>query len=119
MPALNFFRRFAGAVERREKRQTIRRSLARPIREGDELALYTGQRTRWCRLLGRATCIRVVDVELYEGGPIVGGVHVEPDTFARSDGFRDYREMVQWFKNTYGLPNGCGGAFRGVLIQWA
>jgi len=51
MPALNFQKQFAAAVESGEKRQTIRALRKNPIKAGDWLYLYTGQRTKWCRPL--------------------------------------------------------------------
>jgi hypothetical protein len=34
------------------------------------------------------------------------------DKIAVADGFKDWREMVQWFSKTHGLP------FEGELITW-
>ena len=59
MPALNFQKQFAAAVESGEKRQTIRKQRKHPIKLGDKLYLFTGQRTKWCR---RVVVRRAVEV---------------------------------------------------------
>jgi hypothetical protein len=60
MTALNFKAQFAPLVESGQKRQTIRRAgRSKPPTVGEELQLYTGQRTKQCRLLGTGICIHV------------------------------------------------------------
>jgi hypothetical protein len=49
MPAYNFQKQFAPAVERGEKLCTIRRKAPKV---GDKAYLYTGMRTKACRPLG-------------------------------------------------------------------
>ena len=61
MPALNFTV-FMDKVESKEKRQTIRKRRKRPWKVGDILALYTGQRTKNCRLLMWALCTETFTV---------------------------------------------------------
>lgn len=124
---LNFQAQFADLVASGEKRQTIRAPRKRPISVGDELRLYTGMRTKACRLLGVVTCEKVTPVRIERLGsgasPIltIDGVcvaiaHNCPwDTerrFARADGFKNWREMCEWFDRTHGLP------FEGVVIRW-
>lgn len=113
MPALNFQKQFAGAVERGEKRQTIRapRKDGRDPKPGDTLYLYTGMRTKACRKLGEVVCSGVLRVRIGLGGP-EGSSMDEAITFAQADGFRDWLAMRQWFERTHGLP------FEGFLIQW-
>jgi hypothetical protein len=48
MVAFNFATEFAGPVERREKKQTIRQT--RRAKPGDAIQLYTGQRTLFVSL---------------------------------------------------------------------
>jgi len=123
MPAVNFAKQFAEPVENGTKRQTIRRRRKRPIRTGDRLALYTGMRTKNCRKLREAKCKHTFGVCIRDGGVDtfradgrwneawwIGSP--KADDFARKDGFRNARELVEWFRDRYGLP------FLGVVIEW-
>ena len=119
MPALNFQERFAGMVERGEKRQTIRRVRKYPIKKGDTLFLKVHQRTSHCRALRTEKCRHVWPIKLYEDGIIayssLGFIHGRGelcDEMAQDDGFRDWPAMRDWFRDRYGLP------FEGVLIEW-
>ena len=38
------------------------------------------------------------------------------DRFARADGFTDWPEMLDWFRNEHGLK--VGGHFDGIIIYW-
>ena len=120
MPALNFQERFAKAVSDEVKRQTIRRVWKRPIKPGDTLCLYTGMRTKNCDGIGQHVCkivksIRVGENSIYVMGNETLNVYIARswlDEFAEADGFRDWPEMHDWFRDRYGLP------FEGVLIEW-
>lgn len=127
MPALNFQPQFADAVEDREKCQTVRapRKDGRPhCKRGDTLKLYTGMRTKKCRLLRTATVTRVVPVrieatEMFLGGQRLPSIiyardQLEPtdNEFAEADGFPGFMAMSAWFEKTHGLP------FDGVVIYW-
>lgn len=117
MPALNF-NQFPDGVEAHRIRQSIRRIWKRPIKPGDTLYLYTGMRTKQCRLLNKARCGRVRTLKIDNNFiKIEGEVYCFAGTaaaheFAKADGFRDWFGMLDWFRNRYGLP------FEGVLIQW-
>lgn len=121
MPALNFQKRFADAVESGAKRQTIRapRRDGRPnATVGDRLYLYTGMRTKGCRKLGEAICTRrskfVISPErtmFIDGVRMKRGGQAEY-VFARADGFENALSMTAWFEQYYGLP------FEGSLIVW-
>ncbi len=114
MVAYNFKPRFADAVERGEKRQTIRREGKRVhAKPGDKVQLYTGMRTKNCRKLGEAVCTYSGYVGLRETGLTLGSLpHITADQFARLDGFAHFDDMLDWFRDTHGLP------FIGRLIQW-
>jgi len=71
MPALNFQARFADAVERGDKTQTIRAPRKRPFKVGDNLYLYTGMRTKWCRKLLDAVCIGVDPIRIERNNMVV------------------------------------------------
>lgn len=114
MPALNFKKQFADKVERGEKRQTIRKG--NRVKTGDKLFLYTGQRTKECRKLGEAVCKEVYDIvianedEIYFDDCILIGI--EKEQLAKDDGFDCTADMIDWFKDTHGLP------FVGQVIRW-
>lgn len=116
MVAFNFAAEFAGPVERREKRQTIRQT--RRAKVGDSIQLYTGQRTPECRKLTAddPVCTRVTYIAIRASGITLGNVEGLPrnrDEFARLDGFEDYAAMLAWFQQRYGA-----GEFVGYLHQW-
>ena len=54
MVAYNFQPEFVAPIQSGVKTQTIRRSAR--CKTGDELQLFTGQRTKACRQIGTATC---------------------------------------------------------------
>lgn len=122
MPALNYSERFAGPVDRGEKRQTIRARRKRPIKKGERLYHFTGMRTKACRRLRAGHedhCrdtrpitidmrVRVLTVTL-DGRKIE---HEEACRLARADGFPDLIEFVVWFRDHHGLP------FVGDVITW-
>ncbi|HUV08436.1 MAG TPA: ASCH domain-containing protein [Spirochaetia bacterium] len=120
MPALNYEERFAVPVETHKKRQTIRRERKRPIKRGDRLYHYTGQRTKDCRWLMTSVClatspivIRRDQIELKPKTETIKPWRLfELDWFARRDGFDSWDEMRDFFDKEYGLP------FEGVLILW-
>lgn len=112
--AINFSAKFAGPVERGEKRQTIRRG--KRCEAGAALQLYTGQRTKTCRKLRDAVCRDVTYVGLAAAGVTLGNRDRFPhdiDEFARLDGFADYAEMWQWFSERYKT-----NSFTGHVIRW-
>lgn len=127
MPALNFSARFADLVASGEKRQTIRapRSDGRPhASPGQIIKLYTGMRTKECRLLAlgvvesvERVVIHPAGIEYNPGTDRVRSMWEAPlsdllNCFARSDGFKDWAELRDWFAETHGLP------FTGTLIKW-
>jgi hypothetical protein len=114
MVAINFSSQFAEPVERREKRQTIRRT--KKCSPGDKLQLYTGQRTKQCRKIGEAVCRDVTYVGLTARGVTLGDKSRFPDDiddFARLDGFKNYADMWKWFSERYET-----NSFTGYVIRW-
>ena len=115
--------KFAGKVERRTKRQTVRPKRKREIKPGDFLShrkwLDKPYRSKQVVLV-EAFCISAEDIEL----EIVDGMYMikvgreylyenQGIEFARADGFTTITEMFNWFEVTHGLP------FRnGVVIKW-
>ncbi len=115
MPALNFSAQFADAVASGEKTQTIRKHRKVPIKAGDTLYLFTGQRTKRIQRLGTVVCRSVRNIAITETAIWVNGEYCsyeERHRFANLDGFTDEDDFRAWFRDHYGLP------FRGVLIVW-
>lgn len=119
MPALNFQKRFAAAVESGEKRQTIRaerKDGRMPAKPGDCLVLYTGMRSKNCRRLAKVRCtaVETIRINRKDGKPIVWVRYqsMDAEVQAQADGFGSAEAMADWFEETHGLP------FRGLLIRW-
>ena len=123
MVAINFQERFAADVEDGIKTQTIRKTAR--CKPGDALQLFTGQRTPACRKLREATCSRVRPITIshmgiwIDGKQLMAGWARRDDfedgdcDFAKADGFDDFQDMADWFRDKYGsLP------FDGFLIEW-
>lgn len=116
MSALGFKARFAGPVERREKRQSIRANAAR-FEVGRPIQLYTGMRTKACRKLvaDDPICLSIEPVVISERMVTVGGrrlVGGELRAFIVADGFDTYRDFLAFF-----LRPGTAEFF-GHLIKW-
>lgn len=107
---------FAGSVERGEKTSTIRADgKRRPPKPGDRLRLYTGMRTKKCRLLKEVICESCVSITIRDAFIAVGGRMIgdaEADTLARRDGFVNSQCLRDWFSVIHSLP------FQGWLITW-
>jgi len=126
MPALNFKAQFAEDVEYGHKRQTVRaiRKDGRPhCKVGDTLKLYTGMRTKECRLLATATVTLIATIRIDPTSMKLNGKHVlstlhsrdcdqTDNEFAQADGFDNFMDMADWFQQVHGLP------FEGVVIYW-
>lgn len=126
MPALNFEAQFAPAVERLEKRQTIRaRGKRKPPKVGDTLFLYTGMRTARCRKLGEAACLSCEAISISVKSRTVqiprevGGQHAwlslfdnQIEALSKADGFESADAFFAWFGKTH------GDTFSGYLIKW-
>ena len=113
MTAFNFKAQFAADVESGKKCQTIRKS--KRCKVGDEIQLYTGQRTKACRKLGDAVCTDVYEVHI-NGEAEKGYYRVERgyggEMFYELDGFPNVLKFCEFFKNQYGLP------FDGYVHKW-
>ena len=108
MPAYNFKAQFAEAVEAGRKRCTIRyRRSQTPTKAGDWLYLYTGIRTKGCRKLAEARCIRVTPITISANGIRLDGRRLTSEEeliMSQRDGFVSVREMIEFFDSLYGLP---------------
>ena len=128
MVMFSFKPQFVAAIQRGDKRQTIRAPRKRNARFGDQLQLYTGPRMA-PRLIGTANCIGAGPVRLdFENGgfeysleaePTEAAVHVagaapgQLENFARRDGFADWNHMRAWWLATYDVQH-----FDGWLTLW-
>lgn len=124
MVAYGFKIGFAQPIVIGRKRHTIRAPRKRHARPGEVLQLYTGMRTKQCRLIGRAICENVCPIRLtfarrpandmvdIEGiGVIVSGAL---DRFANSDGFDNWAALrVFWLRE-----HGADRSFDGLIIYW-
>lgn len=121
MVAYSFKAVFAPRILDGSKRQTVRADRRLDARPGEQLQLYTGMRTKHCKLIARTICVAVLPIVIdmsagrqpgimLDGRPIEIGL----DQFARLDGFEDWGDMATfWMDNHPGIER-----FEGVLIQW-
>jgi len=114
MRVILFKDRFAELVRTGEKRQTIREQAR--CKWGDKLSLrrWTGKPYRSKQeVLLETMCADVLDIIITETGIInhLGG-QADHEAIAKRDGFRDWAEMREWFRNVHGLP------FNGNVILW-
>lgn len=123
MVAYSFQKRFIEPIRAGTKRQTIRNERtghARHARPGEPVQLYFGLRTKHSRLIAAPLCEAVWPVRINLDGLVSandGWVRSgdDLDAFAVSDGFRDWADMVAfWRKHHPGVI-----VFSGVLIRWA
>lgn len=127
MPALSFQQRFVSRIESGEKTHTIRAKRARLWKVGDDLALFTGMRTKHCRRLFNAPCVMVegvlIDVGFYDPAQSYKKLHIciegvvlardETESFAKRDGFESRYEMWKFWLKNHGE-----GVFHGDIIHW-
>jgi hypothetical protein len=119
MKVFLFQNQFAAKVESGEKLQTVRARRKHPVKPGDWLSLrmWSGKPYRSRQMkLRLSVCSKVEEVAIDEYGllwlnafPCVDKV---ADAFARADGFDSYESMLEWFKQTHGLP------FVGQVTHW-
>ena len=122
MPALNFKAEFVPGILAmldpeyakrtgiKAKTTTIRATRKHPIRKGERLYLYTGQRTKRCRKLGEVVCAKVQNIIIVDTKE--SQIHLDGYVFekgennriAREDGFKNADEMISWFRKVHGLP---------------
>lgn len=121
MTAYNFRQCFIEPILDGRKRQTIRAPRKRHARPGEEIRLYTGMRTQYCKLIASVRCLDVKPIAiLFDADPrnehvLVPGVTWQTlDHFARQDGFAAWAEFKAFWAEHHPGTN----EFRGVLIRW-
>ena len=117
MGLYNFQKRFVSFIESGEKCQTIRSVRSRPDKPGNVLYLYTGLSRKGARLLMRAVCTSIEEIEFHPRSPFmrvaINGIELSKDeceALATCDGFQSFGDMAEFFRER--LP------FKGHLIRW-
>jgi hypothetical protein len=123
MPALNFIKAFAHKVEHGEKHCTIRkRGKKSPPKVGSQLKLYTGMRSKSCRLLCVVTVNSVLQIKII---PASFEVFIKDKeefklgadliwAMATDDGFKSISDFFKFFA----AQSDEHGVFEGYLISW-
>lgn len=126
MVAYSFRSRFVDPILSGRKQQTVRAiGKRRHAAAGDLLQLYTGMRTKACRLIGTAPCIEAVPITLRFrlGMPRVtlqrerGPVPLDAELFAQQDGFDDWLRLVAFWEVEHAAEF-LAGRFDGICIFW-
>lgn len=134
MVAYSFQRRFGspirlglvpGPAGKGAKRHTVRGDRRRHAREGEEIQLYHGMRTKDCELIGKARCTETQGITIHFRKRRSSdwlrcarfGKIDRPDgldRFARADGFTDWADLrAFWADQHPGVRD-----FAGVIIFW-
>lgn len=118
MPSFNFQQRFAELVVSGKKRQTIRalRKDRNPV-PGDIAHCFQGLRTSKTIKLGAWPITRSESIRIYlDTQQVILGCKVlnpfQLHQLACYDGFKDFDEMLSWFRGQYGCD------IEGRLIVW-
>lgn len=121
MVAYSFKARFAEPILAGTKGGTIRADRRRHARQGEEMQLYTGMRTKQCRLIARKTCLDIEQIWLWFGmkpALRLGSLHFsnvqDLDEFATFDGFTNWMELEQFWRDVHEST----WDFEGWHIRW-
>ena len=113
MPAYSFQKQFVPMILDKSKTHTIRRRRARPTKPGDMLMLYTGMRTKSCKLIAVTECVRIEPIEIVmkaNNRKIVSPIYIDEKQFwktwnvqevhqlAIGDGFVNIPEFFKFFE---------------------
>jgi hypothetical protein len=114
MGLYNFEKRFVPFIKRGDKTHTIRAERKYPDVPGDLCHLYQGLRTKKAKLIFRAPCVKVQEIEIAAmNRVVVDGVELaqdEREQLARRDGFKSWLDMMEFWLGR--LP------FRGQIVHW-
>ena len=102
MPAYNFQARFIQKILSGTKPHTIRKRRKHPTKVGDILWLYTGMRTKNCKLLAGARCVRIEPIVIWPFEErIAGNLDFSVNQLAAGDGFSSLHDFFDFFRRTY------------------
>ena len=120
MVAYSFQAQFLPPIAERTKQSTLRApSNKRLPRVGGSAQLYYGMRTKFCRLVGTATVLKVetVRIDFYTDSifyPSRVENELDHEAFAVTDGFANWDDLSNWFRDR--MPG--IAAWRGNRIFW-
>ena len=120
MVAYSFKGQFAPYILNGLTAQTIRAERKRHAMPGETMQLYTGMRTKHCRLIGTATCfsIQQITIDLLANGITIDGYTLrgwkDLDALAMRDGFDGWLSMRAFWHDNHPAMS----VFSGVLIRW-
>ena len=106
MVAYSFQAQFLPPIAERTKQSTLRApSNKRLPRVGEPIQLYYGMRTKFCRLVGTATALKVERVWLdFQDGtayyPSRLETELDIEAFAVTDGFANWDDLKNWFQDS-------------------
>lgn len=122
MVAYSFQARFAPPIIAKLKRHTLRNPRKRHAEPAETIQLYTGMRTKSCKLVGTAVCMAVLPLRLdfdERRAEFLASGHTvttpaDTDAFAVADGFQDWQDMERfWAKQHPDVRQ-----WEGLMIQW-
>jgi len=108
MPAYSFKKQFVPMILDGSKVHTIRRRRKHPIKVGVKLFLYTGMRTKQCKLIAVIECVKVEPIvimpdekslfipNIYNGWDLLSVNAI--NQIAHEDGFEDAYDFFDFFK---------------------
>ena len=118
MVSFSFQTEFVPLIESGQKIQTIRST--RRCEKGQPMHLYTGLRTKQCKLIAVKKCAYTWQVIIEPRGVTLGDEpnlvildRAHSDLFAVADGFLNYPAMYNWFLERYKQE-----VFHGFLHRW-
>jgi len=104
MPAYNFQLQFVEPILALEKPHTIRPERKNPTKVGDILYLYTGMRTKKCKLIATSSCTHVERIGIYLNNPqpyvLINDYGISTEAFdrlVRRDGFKCRKDFFEFF----------------------
>lgn len=122
MVAYSFKKQFVVPILSRTKGGTIRADRKRHARPGEVIQIYTGMRTKQCRMItelecrsAEPICLRFDKPEVFAAGRVLRSSRAL-DAFAVFDGFESFEQMRAFWSETPSVMN--LGAFSGWHICW-
>lgn len=108
--------RFKPMVKDGSKGNPIRPTPKRMPKVGDRISLrcWTGKPYRSKQeIIGESTITSVETCSISDHGAIVGDRWSNAEALAKSDGFKDFQEMLEWFQKEHKSHS-----FTGIFISW-